>query len=155
MRFAGTQNVMLNVDLFYYTPDVILQWPNQKRETMRGKQLVQGRYAVACIGVEPTQPSSYKAELLTCTAPCERWQGSPPVGGILQNAPRPNCKSLHLFLFLNIYLFIIKMVDNQRLKWLTQILKEEAHQLVGRQIAAAIEFDPKPSEAVFSTVFSP
>ena len=31
---------------------------------------------------------------------------------------------------------------------------QEAHQLVGRQNAAALEFDPKPSEAAFSTVFS-
>ena len=31
--------------------------------------------------------------------------------------------------------------------------KQEAHQLVGRQSAGALEFDPKPSEAAFSTVF--
>ena len=32
--------------------------------------------------------------------------------------------------------------------------KQEAHQLVGRQNAAALEFDPNPSEAAFSTVVS-
>ena len=31
--------------------------------------------------------------------------------------------------------------------------KQESHQLVGRQNAAALEFDPKPSEASFSAVF--
>ena len=32
--------------------------------------------------------------------------------------------------------------------------KKPAHQLVGRQNAAAPEFDPKPSEPSFSTVLS-
>ena len=31
--------------------------------------------------------------------------------------------------------------------------QQEAHQLVGRQNAAALEFDPMPSEAAFSIVF--
>ena len=31
--------------------------------------------------------------------------------------------------------------------------KQEAHQLVGRQNATPLEFDPKPSEAAFSRVF--
>ena len=31
--------------------------------------------------------------------------------------------------------------------------KQEVHQLVGRQNAAALGFDPTPSEAAFSTVF--
>ena len=36
----------------------------------------------------------------------------------------------------------------------TPSCQQEAHQLVGRQNAAPLEFDPKPSEAAFSTVFS-
>ena len=31
--------------------------------------------------------------------------------------------------------------------------EQEAHQLVGRQNAAALEFNPKPSESAFPTVF--
>ena len=37
---------MLNVNLFYYT--------NQRRETMTIKQLVQGCYTAAWVGIEPT-----------------------------------------------------------------------------------------------------
>ena len=31
--------------------------------------------------------------------------------------------------------------------------EQEAHQLVGRQNAMPLEFDPKPSQVAFSTVF--
>ena len=46
----------------------------------------------------------------------------------------------------------VNSTDSLNMSFVTG-LQQEAHQLVGRQNAAALEFDPKPSEAAFSTVF--
>ena len=43
-----------NANLFNCAPAVILQRTNRRRVTMTDKQLVQGCYAVASVGVEPT-----------------------------------------------------------------------------------------------------
>ena len=49
--------------------------------------------------------------------------------------------------------FIENGESQARIKY-GKVVTQEAHQLVGRQNTAAPEFDPKPSEAAFSTDLS-
>ena len=51
-------------------------------------------------------------------------------------------------------LFVMASGWDGRQKLTAQLLEQEAHQLVGRHNAAPLEFDPKLSEASFSTAFS-
>ena len=53
---------MLNINLFRYTPVVILTRTSQRREIMTGKQLIHGCCVMPLVGIEPTLTLEFQSK---------------------------------------------------------------------------------------------